>query len=233
MQILFEDESLIAINKPSGMLVHPTEAGLSPQNIREETCLSALRGYCKHHVFPVHRLDRATSGVLIFAKNSLAAAALCTSFEQSNAQKEYIALVRGWMPPDVEVDHPVWNEIRTQRLNAKTSFSLLEKFELPTPSEHHATSRYSLVSAKPHTGRYHQIRQHLKHLSHPIVGDTAHGNGKHNRFFRERFGLQRLFLHSKSLEIMHSMTHIPITLTAEIPEELNTVLSALREFKIL
>jgi tRNA pseudouridine65 synthase len=228
MEILFEDEALLAINKPAGLLVHPLEQGLVPRAEREETCLSLLRAQTGQHLFPVHRLDRATSGVLLFAKSSAAARALCGQFELGSVQKRYSALVRGWMEEPNDCHHPVWNEIRTERLPAQTLLIPAERFEIAVPSKQHSTSRFTLVECQPRSGRYHQIRQHLKHLHHPIVGDTSHGDGFQNRLFRTVFGFHRLFLHAVELCAMHPLTQERITLTAPLPDELAALLLQLR-----
>ncbi len=227
---LFEDSSLVVVSKPSGVLVHPMEQGLSPQKVNEETCLSLVRNHCGQHVFPVHRLDRATSGALIFAKSAGAAQSLCNQFERGAVSKKYVALVRGWMPASLNVDHPIWNEIRTERRPAQTLFSCLNAFELNTPSAKHSTSRYSLVQCQPLTGRYHQIRQHLKHLHHPIIGDTAHGDSFHNRFFRTQFHFHRLFLHAQEISFEHPLSQQLTTVQAPLPPELENLLSELWPF---
>jgi tRNA pseudouridine65 synthase len=225
---LFEDTSIVVVNKPSGVLVHPMEQGLAPQNVHEETCLSLIRNHCGQRVFPVHRLDRATSGALLFAKSASVANSLCQQFDRGSVSKKYVALVRGWMPASLHVDHPVWNEIRTERREAQTIFACLKCFELNTPSAKHRTSRYSFVQCEPLTGRYHQIRQHLKHLHHPIIGDTTHGDGFHNRFFRTQFHFHRLFLHAQEISFEHPLSQQLTTLEAPFPPELENLINELR-----
>ncbi len=153
----------------------------------------------------------------------------CKQFESGEVQKKYVALVRGWLNGLVEVNHPVWNEIKTQRMDASTTLQCLEKFEIHEPVGKHTSVRYSLVAAHPHNGRYHQIRQHLKHLSHPIIGDTAHGDGLHNRFFRSKFLLNRMFLHAQSIEFKHPETGETQCINASVSVELDNVLAALRK----
>jgi tRNA pseudouridine65 synthase len=227
METLFEDEALVAVNKPAGLLVHPVEQGLAPRAAREETCLSLMRERCGLHLYPVHRLDRATSGVLLFAKSSEMARALCLQFERGSIQKRYLALARGWMESSLEVDYPVWNEIRTMRLPAQTLLIPTERFELAIASKQHATSRFCLIECLPHSGRYHQIRQHLKHLKHPIVGDTSHGDGFQNQLFRNQFGFNRLYLHATELLVEHPLHQRPLTLTSPLPNELRDLLNQL------
>ncbi len=228
VDVLFEDKSILVMNKPSGILVHPVEDALAKNARGEETCISILRRHCHAHVFPVHRLDRATSGAVLFAKSALVASELGKQIARCEIEKEYVALVRGWLMAKVDVCHPVWNEIRTKRVEAQTEFAPLEKFEISVPSGNHASSRYSLVSAFPKTGRYHQIRQHFKHLSHPIVGDSTHGDGVHNRIFREHFDCHRLFLHAVSLTFLHPETRLPVVVKSSLPIDLERVLRSLR-----
>lgn len=231
MEILFEDESMLVVNKPAGVLVHPVEGILQQNVLKEETCISILRTHCKTHVFPVHRLDRATSGTVIFAKSSAVASLLCKQIEAQEVEKQYVALVRGWLRESVCVCHPVWNDIRTRKVDAQTQFFPLEEFEIAIPSGKNKSSRYSYVSALPKTGRYHQIRQHLKHLSHPIVGDSTHGDGVHNKIFRNEFNSHRLLLHAVSLSFMHPVKNIPVKISCVLPMEFELVLQNLREFR--
>lgn len=230
MERLWEDESLVVFNKPSGLLVHPTEDSLHPSSVPMETCLSLARKIVGKKVFPVHRLDRATSGILIFAKSATAAAKLCEQFSSGGVKKQYKALVRGWLTSSIEVNNPVWNEIRTQRIPACTVFEPMQFYEIPRATGKHQTARYSLVNAFPRTGRYHQIRQHLKHLSHPIIGDTTHGDGTHNRHFREWFGFHRLFLHAQSIDFPHPTTNATIKIEAPLSQDLNCLENILEEY---
>ncbi len=233
MEVLFEDSAILVVNKPSGVLVHPVEESLAHSSKAEETCLTMARRHCRQRVYPVHRLDRPTSGVLIFAKSSQMASELCRQFEEGEVVKHYLALVRGWMLSSCEVVHPVWNEIRTRRLEASTLFVPKERFEVVAPIGPHNTVRYCLLEACPRTGRFHQIRQHLKHLSRPVIGDTVHGDGVHNRFFRDNFSLHRLFLHSTSLNFFHPETRTPMAVEAPLPLELVMVVEKLRQTSVV
>src|SRR5690349_16969276 len=183
MNVLYRDDWVLVVNKPSGLLTH---RGWANDRV---TALQLARGLAGgRHVYPVHRLDRATSGVLLFALDPQGAAVLAAELERGGFEKHYVALVRGITPEAFEVDHPLAAEPGAERKPARTSVTRLGTFE-----------RYSLVEAVPHTGRTHQIRRHLKHATHPIIGDTRYGHGEHNRAFRARFGLQRLALHAVSL----------------------------------
>ncbi len=220
--ILFQDSALVVVNKPSGLLVHRT--GLD----RHETlfALQMVRDQIGQHVFPVHRLDRPTSGALIFAKSAETARALAEQFAERQVIKEYLAVVRGYAPEKVLVDHPLreeQDEIADRRTRedkpAQAAVTVIERLgavEFPVAVDKYPTARYSLVRATPLTGRKHQIRRHLSHISHPIIGDVTHGKGKHNRFFAERFGIRRLLLACTGVEFRHPLDGRPIRVRAPL-----------------
>ncbi len=215
MEILFLDDHLAAIGKPSGLLVHRTT--LAPDR---DTCMRRLRDHLGRHVYPVHRLDRATSGVLLFALDPTTAAAASGLFASREVTKRYLAVARGFAPQEAEVDYPLADERGGEPAEAFTSFTRRGTVELPIAVGRYPSARYSLVEARPRTGRIHQIRRHLAHLRHPIVGDTVHGEGRHNRLFREEFGIHRLLLHAASLRLTHPVTGAEITIVAPLPTEL-------------
>lgn len=193
MTLLFRGASLVAFDKPSGMAVHRGWA-----DDGAETALVAARRLVGAHVFPVHRLDRATSGVLVFALSSEAAAVIQRAFEGGLVEKTYLALVRGTPPPAGRIDHPVprTKEHPEDRVPAVTDFETLGSASAPGLGR-----TFSLVLARPRTGRQHQIRRHFKHLSHPLVGDANYGKGELNRHFRDVYGLSRLALHALHLRL--------------------------------
>jgi tRNA pseudouridine65 synthase len=194
---------LVAVNKPSGMAVH---RGWSREKI---VAMKVARDLLGRHVYPVHRLDRATSGVLLLALDPGTARGIQEKFEAGGMAKRYLALVRGIPPEEGVIDHPVPRSPRGARVPAVTTFRRLATFE-----------RYALVEVTPKTGRLHQIRRHLKHISHPLIGDVRYGKGEHNRLFRERFGLHRLALHALELAFDHPATGEPLRITAPVPEDL-------------
>jgi tRNA pseudouridine65 synthase len=161
------------------------------------------------HVYPVHRLDRGTSGALLFALDPETARVLHESLEAGAVEKRYLALVRGVPPDAFEVDHAIPRREEGPRVAAQTSFRRL-----------FATDRYAIVEAFPKTGRLHQVRRHLKHVSHPIIGDVNYGKGEHNRFFREHYGLHRLALHAAGLALDHPRSGLRLRISAPIPEDL-------------
>lgn len=217
LSIIYRDESIVAINKPSGLLVH--RSGLATDRV---TCMTLLRDELECWVYPIHRLDRGASGALLFALDSKTAAVLAASFAARTARKQYLAVVRGWAPENVEVDYALDDEENpaSERVEARTIIRRRDAVELPFAVGRYATARYSLVTAEPLSGRRHQIRRHLAHLRHPIIGDAVHGDGRHNRFFREELGIGRLLLHGARLEIMHPYEQRSLRLEAPLPVEL-------------
>ena len=224
LDVLYCDNALVAINKPSGLLVH--RSGMASDRI---TCMTLLRDQLGRWVFPVHRLDRGASGVLLFALDAESASSLATRFAERTVGKTYLALVRGWAPEHAVVDYPLDDdEVRgSERVEARTTVTRLASAEIEAAVGRYPTSRYSLVAAEPHTGRRHQIRRHLAHLRHPIIGDAVHGDGRHNRFFRETYGVGRLLLHGLRLEIEHPASGAILRLTAPLPPELASLLTTL------
>jgi len=202
LPVLYQDEAVVVVHKPSGLLVHRTgldagERWFAVQLLRDQL------GGC--HVFPVHRLDKGTSGVLVFALSSSDAAAVAKQFAFHTVGKRYLAVVRGWPPEAGTIDHPLTHETKDPQ-PALTRFRTLERLTLPLRADRYPESRYALVEACPETGRTHQIRRHLKHLGHPIVGDTTHGVGAHNRLWRSAFGCHRMLLACTALEFAHPRT---------------------------
>ncbi len=214
-RILHLDDHLVAIRKPPGWVVHR-----SAMSRERRAVLQQLRNELGRHLWPVHRLDRATSGVLLFALAPEAASLVADQFRRRTARKHYLAVVRGWMGEEGVIDHPVRiAQGSRERKPAVTAYRRLARVELPVAVDRYPTSRYSLVEARPLTGRYQQIRQHFKHDSHPIIGDATWGNGRHNRFFRDHFGLRRLLLHAWRLELTHPASGEPLVISAGIDRE--------------
>lgn len=216
LEILFEDESLIAINKPSGLLVHRTSIAAGETVF----ALQLLRDQIGAWVSPVHRLDRPTSGVLLFSKNKELDAILKTAFEEREVNKRYLAICRG-TPIQKEgiIDYPLTSEYSNKAQEAISSYKVISETEIPfNTTGRYPTSRYSLISISPKTGRTHQIRKHLAHLRHYILGDKKHGDNKQNQFFKEQFGLENLLLHGYQLTFTHPVTNVLIEIQAPLPE---------------
>ncbi len=205
-RILYQDPTLIAIEKPAGFHVHPPE-DKAYKISRAFNCLHLLRNQVNTYLYPVHRLDRATSGVLLFALNSPTAKTLCTFFEEKKVQKTYICVTRGWSEDAGVITHPLKSETnRDQLLESSTSFVRVGKIELPYATGRYPTSRYSLLRVSPHTGRKHQIRRHFNHLSHPLIGDSIYGDSDHNRLFKNQLQIEGLLLKAHSIEFPHPET---------------------------
>jgi tRNA pseudouridine65 synthase len=201
LPILYEDDVMIVIDKPAGLLVHRSEA----TSRREPAVLQILRSHYQQHLYPVHRLDRPTSGVLVLARSSEAASQLGRQWMEQLCQKTYLALVRGWAPEEVRVDHPLadLDDPTAAAQEAVTRLKRCATVELDYAVDRYPKARYSLCELRPETGRRHQLRRHCKSIFHPIIGDTVYGHGVHNRFFREHFSVSRLLLHHLSLELTH------------------------------
>ena len=233
IEIIYEDESLVAINKEAGLLVH--RSWLDKGETRFAMQLTRDAVGC--HVFPVHRLDRPTSGVLLFAKSSSVARSLTEAFTEHRVTKEYLAVVRGYIPAQGSVDYALsfkpdaiadkFADLDKPAQEAVTYWQSLAQIELPfAVSKKHDTSRYSLVRLTPKTGRKHQLRRHMRHLFHHIVGDTSHGDGRHNRFFRSQYGCARMLLHAQSLALNHPVSGEPLLLKAGLDDQWLRILEA-------
>lgn len=210
LPVLYRDDWLIAIDKPAGLLVHRSDLD------RHETrfALQLLRDQIGRRVFLVHRLDKGTSGVLLFAFDAAIAGAMGHKFESNEVEKTYLAVVRGWPPESGVIDHALarkhddyGRQLPTAGAQpAVTHYRRLATIELPMAVDRYPTARYALVELRPLTGRHHQLRRHMKHIGHPIIGDATHGKGVHNRFFAQEFGCRRLLLACVRLEFRHPVT---------------------------
>lgn len=229
LEILYQDEYLVAINKPSGLLVHK-----SPIDKNETRfALQEVRNQVGQYVYPVHRLDKPTSGVLLFALNKEVAQDMSELFREHRVEKKYLAIVRGYTDTRGLIDHPLKQMLDTkaQKLQgitkedqeAQTEYERLATVELPYAVSRYPVARYSLVRLMPKTGRKHQLRRHMKHIHHPMVGDTKHGRGEHNKLFRETFDCHRLLLHAYKITFIHTRTHKEIQITAPLDETFNAL----------
>jgi tRNA pseudouridine65 synthase len=199
--VLHLDESIAVVDKPAGLMVH--DSGLARGE--DDFLADRLREQFGKPVFLIHRLDRATSGCLLLAFDRDAAGALGKAFMSREVEKEYLAVCRGWPEGEFVVDHALdGGPGRPEKKPATTRFRRIATGELPLPSSGFGTSRYALLRCWPETGRYRQIRRHLKHASHHLVGDTSHGDGRHNRNFRMH-GVHRMLLHARRLAFAHPL----------------------------
>lgn len=223
-KIIYSDSFITVVDKPYGMLVHRTKIA------RQESVfvLQELRNQIGRHLYPVHRLDRPTSGVLLFAHDPEIARSLATQFEQRQVEKRYWLICRGYVAEQGEIDYPLVprDDFQSRRKKqglaprekpaqeAITRYRCLQTFELDVCVDKYPRARYSLVKASPQTGRKHQIRRHFKHISHPIIGDARYGKSSHNRFFADKLGCDRLCLHAVELKIKHPDTQGDLVLQA-------------------
>lgn len=233
LTIIYRDEHLIAIDKPAGLLVHRTVLD------RHETrfAVQLLRDQIGQHVHPVHRLDRGTSGVLLFALDRAMARTLSDQFEAQHVDKTYLAVVRGHPAEAGRIDHALTRQYDDYELrnpasvaaaqDAVTDYRRLAVTELAQRVDRYPTSRYALLELKPQTGRRHQLRRHLKHLAHPIIGDATYGKGRHNRLFQELFGCHRLLLACLEMRLTHPVSGLPLTLRAPLAADFSDVLDKL------
>ncbi len=230
MELLYQDRRLVAVYKPAGWLIH--RSALEPRERR--WLLQAVRDRVGQHVYPVHRLDRPTAGIVVFALDEAAATHLARAFAERRVTKAYLAVVRGHTAPSGVIDWPLRDRAALTRGTepdsaprpAVTHYHRLSTCEFPDPVGPHPSARYSLLRLRPEHGRQHQLRRHLKHIGHPILGDTTHGDGRHNRYLRQRTGAARLLLAALGLRLPHPDSH-PLTLHTDPDPVLQGTLSAL------
>ena len=209
LEIIYQDEWLVAINKPNGLLVHRSPIASDAS----EFAVQRLRDQLDKKVYPVHRLDRKTSGVLLFALSEEVNVLMQRQFMDQLVHKSYHAFVRGYTPEALFIDYPLENE-RGIKQAAQTVLNTIQHVELPIPFGKFTTSRYSLVELQPKTGRMHQLRKHMAHVFHPIIGDRPHGCNKQNKLFKERFAFHDMLLHARSMTFQHPLSDHELRINA-------------------
>lgn len=214
LEILYQDDYLVAINKPHGLLVHRTKMA----NDATEFALQQLRDQLQQPVYPAHRIDRKTGGILLFALNEEVNRQLQIMFAEKKMSKTYLSIVRGYCENEGKIDYPLINESGKSQ-EALTSYYTIDRAELNVPFGKHETSRYSLVEVTPETGRMHQIRKHFAHIMHPIIADRAHGCNKQNRLFKEKWAMDTMLLHAWKLSFDHPVTFEKIEIKANLQSE--------------
>lgn len=220
LDILYQDEHLVAINKPHDLLVHRSSIAADVQVF----ALQLLRDQLGQPVYPAHRLDRKTAGVLLFALNKETEIAMQQQFMNNEVKKHYLAIVRGFSPDEGEIDYPLAKENGTLQ-DAFTRYKTLLRAELDVPFGKHPTSRYSLVEAAPETGRMHQLRRHFSHIFHPIIGDRTHGCNKQNKLFKDRWEMTTMMLHASQLQFIHPVTKAMVQVDAPLRPEFLSVMA--------
>lgn len=230
LEILYRDEYLVVINKPSGLLVHKSMID------RHEIyfAMKMLRDQIGQWVYPIHRLDKPTSGVLLFALDKETAKLMSEQLKEHTTKKTYICVVRGYTDASGLIDHALKEKLDKiadkdakedkEPQEAVTEYERLASVELDFAVGKYDKTRYSLVKVKPQTGRKHQIRRHMKHISHHILGDTKYGRGEHNIFVRDQFDCHRLLLHALSLEFKHPYSGETLLIDAKLDETFNSIL---------
>lgn len=231
LQILYQDEAIVAVDKPPGLLVHRSLID------KRETrfAMQLVRDQIGKHVYTVHRLDRPTSGVLLFALSSEIARGLGEQFANNEVEKQYTAIVRGFTEESGHIDYALKEQLdkiadkmadkNKEAQSAQTQYERVSTFELPFSVGRYQTARYSLIKLFPKTGRKHQLRRHMAHISHPIVGDTTHGDGKHNQFVRKHYGFYGLALNATSMSLRHPVSGEPIEIKTTVDDRMVKLLS--------
>lgn len=218
IEIIYQDAFLMVINKPNGLLVHPTKMAMDADtSVLDELEMVELKKY-----YTVHRLDRKTSGCLIIALDKKTQSDLNRQFREREIAKCYHAIVRGFVELRGTIDYAIKNDKQLIK-EAQTDYRLLKHYTIPYNTNGFDNSRYSMVALFPKTGRYHQLRMHLKHIFHPIIGDRPHGCNKQNKFFKNQFGLKNMLLHARSIDFTHPVTQKRIKCLADYPIEFKRI----------
>ena len=229
LEILYQDSDLVAINKPHGLLVHKTAIAADTNQF----AVQMLRDQLGKRVYPVHRLDRKTAGVLLFSLNEEMNSLMQKQFAEGLVKKKYHAIVRGFTEDSLEIDYPLKRDDGVMQ-EAFTALETLQKTEVALQIGKHTTSRYSLVELTPSTGRMHQLRKHMAHIFHPIIGDRPHGCNKQNKFFKDELDMTTMLLHAIELEFDHPVTRQKIHIDADYQPEFKRMLYVLAftEFRL-
>lgn len=232
MKFLYLDDRFVAVDKPPGLLVHRSRLDRGARRF----ALQMVRERVGRHVYPVHRLDKPTSGVLLFGLDPEAARAMAEAFARRSVRKTYLVVVRGHPAPEGVIDHPLKEQHdRTTDRRAQadkaaqpavTAYRTLAQVERPYAVSRYPTSRYALLQVHPKTGRKHQIRRHLNHVAHPVIGDNKHGDYRHNRFFREQLGCPYLLLTATELAFTHPFSGEAVVVTAPLHEGFRRIVAA-------
>jgi len=222
LEILYQDEEIVAVNKPHGIAVHASKM----HKYDTVFVLQTLRNQLNKKVYPAHRLDKKTSGILIFALTESMNSKLQKMFMNNEMHKIYQAIVRGYVNDNGTIDYSLQNPAGKEQ-EAITHYEILQQYEINIASGKFPTSRYSLLKLQPQTGRYHQLRKHLAHFRHPIINDRPHGCNKQNKLWKTRFNHDTMLLHAKELNFIHPNTAKKISIKAPYSPEF------IQAFKIL
>lgn len=223
LEIIYQDDSIVIINKPHGLLVHRSKIATNT----DVYALQILRDQINNKVYPVHRLDRKTSGLLIFALSNEVNKLMQQQFANNAVVKKYMSIVRGFTPETQVIDYELTNE-KGKTQSAITQYTTIKTTEIPVPYGKFNTSRYSLIEIQPQTGRFHQIRKHMAHVRHPIIGDRPHGCNKQNKLFKEKWDMNTMMLHASSIEFVHPVTNQQLKVAAPYQLEFQRTLKLLQ-----
>ena len=219
LDILFEDEYIICVSKPNNVVVHHAHHSRNVSD--EDSLLQLLFNQFGKKFYPIHRLDRKTSGIILLAKETSYVSKFQELFTNNEIQKTYYGIVRGHAPESKIIDSPVKGRDANVHKEAETLLELVDKITLDIPVKPYDTSRYSLVKLSPKTGRLHQLRIHMNKISHPLIGDPKYGDKNHNTMFIENFNCENLFLHAYSLTFKHPISNKEMILKAKLPNDWN------------
>ena len=219
LEIIYQDQYIVAINKPSGLIVHKTPMAKDAKIF----ALQELRNQIGQYVYPAHRIDRQTSGVLLFALNTDVDKQLKAMFREQEVKKVYWTIVRGFTPAEGTITKPLTKGDTLELQEATTHYRKLKEVQLPIPVSKYPSCRISFVEVYPETGRMHQIRRHFAHIRHYIIADKPHGDCKQNKMFLEKFGLNNMLLHSREMIFDHPVTKEKVVLKAELPQHFQNI----------
>ncbi|MEQ6124025.1 pseudouridine synthase [Pseudotenacibaculum sp. MALMAid0570] len=217
LEIVHQDKFCVVVNKPNNVLVH--HAHHSRNKSDELSLLQLLENQLSNKLYPIHRLDRKTSGILLLATETKYVSAFQKLFENQEISKIYYGIVRGFAPASLIIDSPVKGRDADVYKDAETELTCLEKTTLNIPVKPYDSSRYSLVELKPKTGRLHQLRIHMNKISHPLINDAKYGDKNHDLMYAENLGWKNMFLHAGKLEFAHPFTNEQLSLNADFPKD--------------
>lgn len=223
LDILYKDEWIVAINKPHRLIVHPSPIARDA----DTSAMEELRDQLGHYVYPAHRLDRKTGGVLLFGLTNEVKAMMDRIFAERQIQKIYYAIVRGFTEDEGVIDYALTNE-KNKTQEAITNYKTVAQSEIAIPSGGHNTSRYSLVRVNPVHGRMHQIRKHFAHIHHPIIGDRPHGCNKQNKLFKEKWQMIDMLLHAHQIQFPHPINDSQLSIIAPIQQVFHDTMKLLK-----
>lgn len=217
LTVIYEDDYIICVSKPNNVVVHHSHH--SRFVAEEESLLQLLENKFQKKFYPIHRLDRRTSGIILLAKETKHVSKFQNLFTENNIQKIYFGIVRGHAPVTKIIDSPVKGRDGKVHKDAETHLNTPKTIVLDIPVKPYDSSRYSLVELHPKTGRLHQLRIHMNKISHPLIGDTKYGDKNHNVMFSENFNWSNLFLHAHSLQFVHPFSNEKLNLIAKFPDD--------------